>query len=78
MEWHQTGQVCAVIANVNRTKKGKAYKATDFIPTVKRPAEQLQVSAGVLAFFGASPSLLFKPEEAQPQENHYGYYRRPE
>ena len=36
----RAGTICAVIANVNRSKKQKAYKPTDFMPEKAKKKEQ--------------------------------------
>lgn len=38
------GQVCAVLANINRTKNSKSYSPYDFLPTVdfKKPEQSAE------------------------------------
>jgi len=49
--WRMTSAVMALIANVNRDPKGKAFEPSDFDPYHERTSKAVHVMAGTMADF---------------------------
>lgn len=47
--WHQTGQICATIANANPWGRGRAYRPEEFMPLYRPPQTPEQLHKAFLA-----------------------------